>query len=414
MIDLMDKRSVSMELGSLAGKLRTSRDVAAAGRLHQLALAVNGGSYADAWATTNLHQMIGLDAILEQYRMQKFSNRLIDFFEVVRNTLIFAPLVITWFYISRAVASYSQYIGEFPDQARTPFLFLWQQGFGGLLAEPLTLSWMAFIDFSILLGVLGLTFVVHILSTVKREKDVNELQGRLMNALAGASLCLTARKSLTPINVGDGLRDLVNKLDTSTASLMKRMEDLHLLQDTQIKTSIGFRADLIAKLTNLGTAINGLTGANASLATNISTTMNATAGKLDALLLKTDGALTALQQEIIEQGKILKEQQSWGLILKDSLDKLGKATQASDSTVIEYGKVIKQLDQLLKELANHQMTSLANTTKQQASQQQLENDVRATVVHAQSIAKEVRQCALDLRGYTHDMNELVRRVAALV
>ena len=413
MIDLMDKRSVSLELGALASRLKASGDEAAAGRLHQLALAVNGGSYADAWAAMNIHQMIGLDAIITRSKTQKFSTRFIEWCEIFRNGLIFAPLVVTWFYISQAVESYGQYIKNTPD-ARTPFLSLWQQGFGGRLAGALTLSTMAAIDFAILFVVLGLTLLVHILANIKKENDINDLQGRLMNALAGAALCLTTRKSKQPTNVTDGLRALVDKFDTSTTKVIERMEDLHKLQDTQIKTSTGFSADLKKMFTDLQASINGLNVANTALATNINTTMSTATGRLDALLVKADGAVVLLQQEIGEQRNVLKEQQSWGLLLKDTLDKLERATKAGEAMAVQHEKATKQLGGLLTELVNYQTTFVNNTTRQQASQRQLENDARAIVVHVQAIAAEVDECAKNLKGYTFHMNDLVRRTAALV
>src|SRR5437868_1324225 len=88
MIDLMNKTSVSVELECISEKLIKDGDITSADRLHQLALAVNGGMYADAWSLTDVHQMIDVDTIIERYKNYRGTERLISCIEWTRNTLI--------------------------------------------------------------------------------------------------------------------------------------------------------------------------------------------------------------------------------------------------------------------------------------------------------------------------------------
>lgn len=420
MIDLMNKTSVSVELEAIAGQLKKVGDASSADRVHQLALAVKDGMYADAWASTDVHQMIDAEAIVAQYKRRHITDLWIAWIEWIRNALIFAPLIVTWFFISRAVDAYSRLISDQPDQIREPFLFLWQQGFGQRLAWWQTLYWMATIDFVILFAVLALTVLVYSLSNGlkrRREEEADKLGGRLAHALAGATICLTARKGKQPTNVMDGLKELIEKLERRTAGLMTRIEALHTLQDSELKTSVTFRTDLKSMFTELKTEFVGLRGANTTLATNISSvniSMNNVVVNLNALLTRADESLRLLRQEINEQAKVLTEQQSWGANLKQSIQKLEKAAVTGETMANDQGKVTKQLEAIIKEIANQQSIFLTATTKQQAAQQQLESDVRALMINVQTIVKELRQCAVDLRGYTHDMNELVRRAAAIV
>ena len=52
-------------------------------------------------------------------------------FEVARNVLVFAPIAVTWFGLSRATDAYATELAAKPDLASKPFLLLWEQGFGG-------------------------------------------------------------------------------------------------------------------------------------------------------------------------------------------------------------------------------------------------------------------------------------------
>src|SRR5713226_8817213 len=118
MIDSKTKANVSVELEAIVGTLKTDGDEDSANRLHELAMAVKDGPFADAWAATNIHQMIDVNSIVERYRKHLGADRSISWLEWIRNALIFAPLVVTWFYISRSVDAYSRLIHDDPDQIR--------------------------------------------------------------------------------------------------------------------------------------------------------------------------------------------------------------------------------------------------------------------------------------------------------
>ncbi len=420
MIDLMDKKSVSLELEGIAVQLKGTGDEEAADRVHQLALAVNDGMYADAWAATDVHEMIDANAIVERYRAQKVTDRMIAWIEWARNALIFLPLVVSWYYISQAVAAYSKLINAESDQIRTPFLYLWQQGFNGRLAWWQTLSWMALIDFFILFLVLALTVIVYSLSNwikMRRESEASKLNARLSHALAGAALCLATRKWTQPTSVVTDLKNLVQQFEVHTNALVARIEALNTLQQTQIKGEVAYRSDLQALLTNLKTTIDGLRGINTTLASNVSsvsTAMNGVSTKLDTQLHKIDHSLTLLGRQITTQEALLKEQQSWGANLKDSIEKLGKAAITGETTANVQGKVAKELDALVKSIAEQQHSFLTAVSEQQKAQQQLEKDALAVAINTQTVVVGMQQCARDLHGYTRDMYDLVRRVAAMV
>src|SRR2546427_10784422 len=50
-------------------------------------------------------------------------------FEVARNVLVFAPIAVTWFGLSRATDAYATELAPKPEPTSKPFLLLWEQGF---------------------------------------------------------------------------------------------------------------------------------------------------------------------------------------------------------------------------------------------------------------------------------------------
>ena len=175
----------------------------ATGRLFKLSAAIGRapGSMYNSWAHNDIHELIGIQAIIEQMRARDIPNRALRILEFIRNLLIFIPLAVTWLGISSALNSYTVFVNSIindPKADKTllqlPFLYLWQQGFGGYLPNWLTLGKLAFYDFILLTGLVVLTFIVNIrthLRSSQKEQEAEILQEELTDALADAALCLT-------------------------------------------------------------------------------------------------------------------------------------------------------------------------------------------------------------------------------
>ena len=87
-------------------------------------------------------------------------------FEVARNVLVFAPIAVTWFGLSRATDAYAALLGAKPELAAKPFLLLWEQGFEGA-AGVLTFSTVAIIDASLIALLIVLSLLIHIRADVR-------------------------------------------------------------------------------------------------------------------------------------------------------------------------------------------------------------------------------------------------------
>src|ERR1700694_2037260 len=104
---MVDNSLVKESLVKLADRMQDS-DPGGASRLRLLGDAVMGGpnTDADTWAATDIYKFIDLDSIVEHIRSQFTRGRYIDYLELARNTLVLAPIIVTWFAISQAVPAY--------------------------------------------------------------------------------------------------------------------------------------------------------------------------------------------------------------------------------------------------------------------------------------------------------------------
>lgn len=209
------------KLIAVASKIHKTNPSAAA-RLVRLGNAVvhTPDSMAEAWSTNDIHQMIDAHVIAEQIRAKDIPPLWLRYLEWLRNLLIFLPLVLTWWGISNAVSSYSIFVTAVTNNPQAdksvlqlPFIYLWQQGFGGYLPSWITLGKLAFYDFVLLLALVVLTGIVNIrthLRTGRKEREAEEIQEQLTDALSDAALCLTRRPGQQQIG---NARDVLDQME---------------------------------------------------------------------------------------------------------------------------------------------------------------------------------------------------------
>ncbi len=164
----------------------------AAERLRDLGAAVEGEPGADIWAAANIFQVIDPDTIADQVRHHGGGDAGLRFLEVLRNVLVFMPIVVTWIGIWLALESYGAAIQAEPALAEQSFLFLWQQGFGGRIW--LTLSRIALID-GMLLGLVAVLTLFVMSRNNQKDREADHVRDDLAGVLADASLALTARRT---------------------------------------------------------------------------------------------------------------------------------------------------------------------------------------------------------------------------
>ena len=101
---MIDKSLVRDSLVKLADRIQSS-DPTGASCLLLLGEAVMGGPDVDTetWAATDIYKFIDPDSVVEHVQKSIYQGEIIDIMELVRNTLVLAPIIVTWFAISRAV-----------------------------------------------------------------------------------------------------------------------------------------------------------------------------------------------------------------------------------------------------------------------------------------------------------------------
>ena len=136
-------------------------------------------------------------------------------FEVARNVLVFAPIMVTWFGLSRATDAYSILLTAKPELAAKPFLLLWEQGFE---AAPgvVTFSTVAIIDASLIALLILLSLVIHIRADVRDVATRTQalLKESQIRGLLGHATSLATSE----------LRDAARTLASAAAQMAQRDE----------------------------------------------------------------------------------------------------------------------------------------------------------------------------------------------
>ncbi len=229
---MIDNNSTKQSLLELADQVR-EYDVGAAVRLRLLSDAVENGTNAEVWVESDIYKIIDPDGIVERFRSSQIRGKIVDILELLRNTFILAPIIVTWYGISQATDKYHILLGELlkthPDQVSQPFLYLWQEGFGGRLPLWLTLSNVALIDAGLLVFIFFLTFFTFALAQSnanRSEREAQQLRSALVHALAGTSLFLLSRRKQVPLTAGDNLEAVARQYDAMTRQTGAKFDNM--------------------------------------------------------------------------------------------------------------------------------------------------------------------------------------------
>ncbi len=366
-------------LERLAQRVRQS-DPGGSERLLQLSGAVKNNTNANVWNYTDVHAMIAPDSIVESYRNDLHTtqpDRMVAILEGVRNTFIFAPIIVTWLGISQATNAYNSYIHDAllkRDSATysLPFLYLWQQQFGNRLPSYWTLSSIALADVFLLSLILGLTLIAFILSnrnSTRMDREARELRADLNQAIAGAILSLHSRPQLT---ASDNLEVVARNLDRTVQQVVD-----------QVRIASEKSADHLDRM--------------AQEATN----------RLDRLAMDTSSRFERMARDLTGQfaNASLQNRQQLDRVVKDILEQ------------VDAGKnYLGQLGSLTSGVVKTASDMQATAATLQASNVALINSVNSLVRPAQDLSKQqtqlldgVQKSATLLQGNATSLNNLVSK-----
>ena len=407
MINMIDVDEVRNNLEALAIKLESS-DPNAALRLRNLSRAVDNGPNADAWASSNIHQLVEPELIITRYKNLPKTDWFIAGMEWIRNTLIFAPLVVTWYGISQAVEKYSDLIAANGKDIYTPFLYLWQQGFSGRLQGWQTLGGLATIDFILLAIVLGLTIVVYALNNsvkLQREQEAEELRATLMHTLAGASLCLTTRNWQQPTSVIGLVNQSVTNFDRVIKQLLEQMKTIADRQAQEQQTFDLFKRDLVNIMDSMSKSVASLKTSNDALVRSLGALVSPTqevAGKIGGLATNAESAVAMFQSQIAAQQAVLASQEKWGNDLNVSLGNLARSVQVAINLANGMADFTKKQSDLVDAMRD-----------ERNAQAQISGQVQLSAQMMRGVIADIQKCAADLNGIIVHIDGIARRAAGV-
>jgi hypothetical protein len=163
----------------------------------------------------------------------------------VLGALVFVPLMLTWYGLTRASSAYGALTGADPRAASRPFLQLWQSGFEGHLTGAFTFGHVA-MSATVAIALLFALVLVHGLrrsAVARREEDADrgreELMAALVPALTRAQLVLNRQRSSSPQRFAAEL--------TEAAATLKRLGD----------KAVRVQKDLTSAASAVGDAVQG-------------------------------------------------------------------------------------------------------------------------------------------------------------
>ena len=146
---------------------------------------------------------------------------------IVRNALVFLPVALTWFAISKATSAFAVYTAS-NTLAVVNFLDFWENGYG-VLDKKWSLSHVATLDFQIILFIIVLTIAITLLD--KRIRDShNQAVAALDEDRISLALSITAflfdHQRVTQVSMNQSLAKSLRNLSNSTESLDKSSKEL--------------------------------------------------------------------------------------------------------------------------------------------------------------------------------------------
>jgi hypothetical protein len=154
--------------------------------------------------------------------------RIVLVITIIRNALVFVPVALTWYAISKATSAFAVYTAD-NTLGVVNFLDFWENGYG-ILDKHWSLSSVATLDFQIIMGIIALTIAVTLLEKRIRDVHANSIlaldEDRIRLAMSiSAFLFDHQRVSQVTMNqsLAKALRDILN----STDSLEKTSKELN-------------------------------------------------------------------------------------------------------------------------------------------------------------------------------------------
>jgi hypothetical protein len=153
--------------------------------------------------------------------------RIVLYVTIMRNALVFLPVALTWYAISKATSAFAVYTAD-NTLAVVNFLDFWENGYG-VLAEEWSLSHIATLDFQIIMVIIVMTIAITLMD--KRVRDnhemaIAELDEERMRLALEISSYLFNHQRVSQVSMNQSLAKALRDLLNSTESLDKSSKEL--------------------------------------------------------------------------------------------------------------------------------------------------------------------------------------------
>ena len=240
-MELTDYSRVSeAERLEVANKLRSWIDTAEPGNkeiLNRLEADIREDRQLENWAAFTLEDLMQPPLYSE---IRTTWSKVGDILVVFRNTILFLPVLVTWWALEKAAAAYTLYLKD-RDTTLEPETFL--QIWGDKAKVSITLERVAFWDFVIILSLIVLTLAEwFIRQRAKYEAEEKDRKSDLgfRSVLVDVGLFLHGFRQITPTAITGSLGDAVNKLRLATTGIRDVAVDMQRLSTSADSTLTRF------------------------------------------------------------------------------------------------------------------------------------------------------------------------------
>ena len=226
-------RELADEIDGLAASL-TSVDPRATERLRDLAGSLSTEEGRLRWADVDLRQAFHSEYLAHFYAVRReggFAPKSVEIADNIRNSLVLAPVFLTWLGLWEATKAYGNYLDANPNEAGKSFLYLWQKGFGGEGSWIATsFSTLALADAMIILFIFALTVYSHGRRERQEEKiarTAQKFQADIDNVLAEATVALAPDRAGRPAMLARSVERLAERFEHNSQELLARLRVEH-------------------------------------------------------------------------------------------------------------------------------------------------------------------------------------------
>jgi hypothetical protein len=418
----VDGREITQELEALAASLNEV-DTRSARRLHDLATSLATERGRERWADVDLRRAFHTDRLSHAYALRReggYAPAIVETADKIRNVLVLVPILLTWAALAEAARAYNRYLSANPDQQGTPFLLLWQRGFGGEagILSP-TFSTVAIFDAVIIAIIVALTFYTH----GRREKQEDiisdttaDFQAEIDNALAEATVLLAGDRSSRPMLLTDSVERLADRFERSSQELLTQLQiehdrlDVIATQREQEFRDIGLFAsgmrsgaeEMHHLLVDLRQVSNGLETALQDLTSEVSVSSDQQRSLLTAV-----STLERLTSSAIQSDQAVTKQLSSAVVnLAETAD---RAISGADSAA-QAGRVasdaVRGISELAQQIADSQRKVEQTLSGEMDARGQLAEALRATTTGSQLTARTLNDVGASLQKIKEEFDRV--------